>query len=236
MCTVSYVHIHDTVIITSNRDENILRETAREPAIYHVGDKKLMYPSDPKAGGTWFAAGAVLLNGAFTKHRSSPPYQRSRGLVLLDIAAAVDSVCFFNESNLSNIEPFTVITFNREFLYELRWDGHRKFVKELSRSGDYIWSSVTLYSDDVIAHRKQLFDEFSAIETNKSPETIFAFHNHNNNDTENGFVIDRNTGMKTFSITQAVINPDSLIFTHADLMKNSRYSHKLLLQEAKINS
>ncbi|MFM6926077.1 MAG: NRDE family protein, partial [Ferruginibacter sp.] len=67
MCTVSFVRANDSVIITSNRDEHVLRENAAAPASHFVYGKKLVFPQDARAGGTWFAvadngAVAVLLN------------------------------------------------------------------------------------------------------------------------------------------------------------------------------
>ena len=73
MCTVSFVSVNGHIIITSNRDENIQRPTAAAPDFEMQGQKKIIFPKDAKAGGTWFAACsngavAVLLNGAFEKH------------------------------------------------------------------------------------------------------------------------------------------------------------------------
>lgn len=69
MCTVSFVATNDKIIITSNRDEKTVRPSAIPPRNYTVNGKKLIFPKDPKAGGTWFVANAdgtilVLLNGA----------------------------------------------------------------------------------------------------------------------------------------------------------------------------
>ena len=57
------------IIITSNRDEKIIRPNAIEPKAYHLNNKKVIFPKDNKAGGTWYAIDEhsnvlVLLNGA----------------------------------------------------------------------------------------------------------------------------------------------------------------------------
>ena len=70
--------------------ENIQRENAAAPDFHILPNKKIIFPKDAKAGGTWFAAAdtgviAVLLNGAFKKHIAQPPYRKSRGLILLEI-------------------------------------------------------------------------------------------------------------------------------------------------------
>jgi len=232
MCTVSFVSVKDSIIITSNRDEHIQRETAAAPDFEMLGEKKIIFPKDAKAGGTWFAAGnngavVVLLNGAFVKHTSSPPYRKSRGLILLDIIEADDPYSFFKEMNLLNIEPFTVILYQSVSLYELRWDGDNKHEKKLNAVGKYIWSSATLYTDEVIAERKNKFDQFIQANTDITAGSIFDFHNSNQGDAENGFIINRDTGMKTFSITQAIIGTDLVDFYHTDLLQDRQYEEIL---------
>ena len=224
----------DAVIITSNRDEHIQRKTAAAPAFHLLPNKKIIFPKDAKAGGTWFAAAgngvvAVLLNGAFIKHIARPPYRKSRGLVLLDIIEAADPFLFFKEIDLHNIEPFTVILFQAATLRELRWDGNDKHEKLLDSSANYIWSSATLYSDEVINVRKNLFDQFIKTAKNLTVESIHVFHRYNHGDDENGFVINRQTGMKTFSITQAVIKKDTIKFLHTDLLQHQQFEETLVL-------
>lgn len=237
MCTVSFVPLKDAVIITSNRDEHIQRKTAAAPGIHLLANKKIIFPKDAKAGGTWFAATdkgvvAVLLNGAFVKHIARPPYRKSRGLVLLDIIEADDPFLFFKEIDLDNIEPFTVILLQAGTLYELRWDGRKKYEKLMDTSGNHIWSSATLYSDEVISIRKNLFDQFIKTEKNLTVEAIHDFHGYNHGDDENGFVINRQTGLRTFSITQAVVKNDGVTFLHNDLLQHQQFAKTLLINQA----
>ena len=232
MCTVSFVSANGNIIITSNRDENIQRPTAAAPDFEMQGQKKIIFPKDAKAGGTWFAACsngavAVLLNGAFVKHIPTPPYRKSRGLVLLDIIEAAEPYDFFTGMNLHQIEPFTVILYQPGTLHELRWDGNNKHDKLLAVSGNYIWSSATLYTDEVIEERKNKFDDFINSEKKITAGLIHDFHNTNHGDDENGFIINRETGMKTFSITQAIISSDKIDFIHTDLLQHQQYEEIL---------
>ena len=55
--------------------------------------EKIIFPKDPKAGGTWYAIDEfgtilVLLNGADEKHKVQLPYRKSRGLIVLDIISS----------------------------------------------------------------------------------------------------------------------------------------------------
>lgn len=93
MCTVSFVATNDKIIITSNRDEKTVRPSAIPPRNYTVNGKNIIFPKDPKVGGTWFVANAdgailVLLNGADEKHEMQLSYRKSRGLIVLDMISS----------------------------------------------------------------------------------------------------------------------------------------------------
>ncbi len=240
MCTVSYVSHSGRSFITSNRDEHIGRQTAYAPVFESINNKKIIFPKDAKAGGTWFAASeegvvAVLLNGAFVKHIPMPPYRKSRGLVLLDIISADKPFGLIANIDLQQIEPFTLILQQQDRLIELRWDGDRKHEMELDTLGNYIWSSATLYSEKIIHHRKELFNRFMTAEEKPAAEMIAAFHSNNHNDDENGFIINRSSGMKTFSITQAIVQPGKIDFRHNDLLANREFEETMYIRPALIN-
>jgi uncharacterized protein with NRDE domain len=238
MCTVSFIAA--AKILTSNRDEHIQRKNALAPVVETINNKKIIFPKDAKAGGTWFAASeagiiAVLLNGAFVKHIPTPPYRKSRGLVVLEVVSAGEPLSFFTQMNLDNIEPFTLILYQQDQLNELRWDGNKKYRKELDSAGNYIWSSATLYSDEVIERRKKLFDRFIETDKQLTESMIEAFHSSNKQDEENGFIINRSSGMKTFSITQASIKCGNISFRHTDLLNNQVFDHTMHSGTALIN-
>lgn len=240
MCTVSFVQGKNSVIITSNRDEHAGRANAAAPAFYFSNDKKIIFPKDAKAGGTWFTAGenglvAVLLNGAFKAHIAKPPYRKSRGLILLAIVEAHDPYHFFKQMNLHNIEPFTIVLYQSGCLHELRWDGRIKHELKLSSTGNYIWSSATLYTNEVMEKRENLFYRFIGSLENVTEVMVHDFH-ADSNDNENGFIINRQTGMKTFSITQAVIKKEQIKFLHSDLILQKVFEENLIINQAAIQS
>ncbi|WP_350292952.1 NRDE family protein [uncultured Croceitalea sp.] len=225
MCTVSFIPKKDSFIITSNRDEHISRSPAYQPKTEIINGVKVVFPQDPKAGGTWFAineknVAVVLLNGAFENHKSTGNYKKSRGLVVLDIVSHNNPQAYLDEINLTNIEPFTVIVVQQNKLVELRWDGGDKFIKSLDSSECYIWSSTTLYNKVVIKNREELFLKFldnSVINT----ASIVDFHSNNHQDFQNGFIIDRASGLKTFSVTQVVLEKEKISLKHIDLLDNN---------------
>jgi hypothetical protein len=240
MCTVSFVRVNDAVIITSNRDEHIQRENAAAPGFHILANKKIIFPKDARAGGSWFAVAdngvvLVLLNGAFKKHISQPPYRKSRGLILLEIIEADEPVSFFKALNLDKIEPFTIILYQPDLLHDLRWDGEQKHEKKLNISGNYIWSSSTLYTDAIITLRENLFEQFMLSPAGITASDIHDFHASSNGDHENGFIINRQTGMKTFSITQAVVHCNTVNFLHTDLLQQKQYAETIPVNQAAIN-
>lgn len=224
MCTVSFIASGGKRLITSNRDEHISRPLALRPQEETIGSVKVLFPKDPKAGGTWFALNengsvAVLLNGGFVNHVPTGNYARSRGLVLLDVIGSEQPYELLQEMELINIEPFTLVLFNGSLL-EFRWDGHQKYYRPLDVTKNHIWSSATLYKDEVIEHRRNLFQKFLDGKSKITASSVVDFHSNNHDDFENGFIIDRATGLKTFSVTQAVLDEEEIVMRHMDLLND----------------
>ena len=213
--------------MTSNRDEHVSRPLAFEPKEETIGSVKVLFPKDPKAGGTWFALNelghvGVLLNGAFVRHQHKGPYAKSRGLILLDVIASMEPELQLQKMDLHQIEPFTLVLLNGNLL-EFRWDGNQKYFRPLDKSKNHIWSSATLYSDEVIARRAEMFDDFLKEQDQIQASDVVDFHSNNHEDFENGFIIDRETGLKTFSVTQAVIDQEGMLLRHFDLIDGKTY-------------
>ncbi len=229
MCTVSFISRNNSYFITSNRDEHISRPNAFEPREEIINSVKVLFPKDPKAGGTWFALNghgvvAVLLNGAFIRHKSTGKYAKSRGVVVLEVISAPSPILFLKEMDLDNVEPFTLVLFDGQTLIELRWDGTLKHFKPLDKTEDYIWSSVTLYDDDAIQRRNSHFTDFVNADMDITASKIVDFHSNNHDDYENGFIIDRESGLKTFSVTQVVLGSEVSVLQHLDLLNDKKYT------------
>src|SRR4030095_8742061 len=170
MCTVTYIPTGEKKFITSNRDEKTFREKALQPKSHLLDDVRLIYPKDGEAGGSWIALNengnvAVLLNGGFEKHISKPPYRKSRGLVFLDIIKHTSPAKYFLDVDLFKIEPFTIVLFEQNKLIECRGTEEEKFCKELDQLKPHIWSSATLYDENIRKKREQWFKQW----LNKNP-------------------------------------------------------------------
>jgi hypothetical protein len=71
MCTVSFVK--PILKLLLRQIGTVTRPSAIAPKNYTVNGKNVIYPKDPKAGGTWYVVDEngtvlVLLNGAEEKH------------------------------------------------------------------------------------------------------------------------------------------------------------------------
>lgn len=230
MCTVSFVAVNDKVIITSNRDEAVLRP-ALAPETYLLNNKKITFPKDPKAGGTWYAANEngtvlVLLNGADEKHRHRPPYSRSRGLIVLEIISSDASILHWDAIDLEGVEPFTLVLYEDSKLYQLRWNEIEKSRVDLEADQPHIWSSTTLYPKEIREQRSEWFYRFMETNEDITETELFNFHRYTeNSNTQNGLIINRNDALKTLTITQSIIKDKTLKMVHYDLILQTETSH-----------
>lgn len=229
MCTVSFVCSNDKIIITSNRDEKIVRPSAIPPQNYILKGKNIIYPKDPKAGGTWYAVDEkgtvlVLLNGADEKHEVQLPYRKSRGQIVLEMISDASPKEFWKQIDLDNIEPFTLILFQEEELFQLRWNGVEKTIMNLDIHENYVWSSSTLYSHEIREKRAKWFYAFLEDHQEIDQGKMLDFHRNTETDNnEHGLVINRNNELKTLSITQSVIGKNEASMYHLDLITDKEY-------------
>lgn len=233
MCTVTFVHSRNNILITSNRDEQVLR-LATEPRHYLINNKNLFFPKDPKAGGTWYVVDEqsnvmVLLNGAAEKHRWNPPYRRSRGLIVLDLFSAPSALLAWPQIDLQDIEPFTLVLYQDKKLYQLRWDGSAKSKLELNPAENHIWSSSTLYPEAIRAERAQWFASFLENKSEVRLDDMFQFHRYTeSSNSQNGLVINRNDRLRTLSITQSIIEQNKTTVIHLDLIEERETTNTFL--------
>ncbi|MGC4101831.1 NRDE family protein [Ferruginibacter sp.] len=234
MCTVSYVPIKDGYVFTFNRDEDPNRYTPHFITRQKLLQKEIFYAKDNKAGGTWFATdslgnAAMLFNGAFTRHQKKTGYAKSRGVILLQLVAAQNMLDYFDNENMHTIEPFSIILFENKNLYRLVWDGMNKHVLPMQETNAHIFSSATLYEENIQQLRKEWLAEFMQQQIINS-EALLHFHsNYKNTDKQNGMVIERPGGCSTLSISQAVITQQATVIKHVDLKTGMQYQQQILL-------
>lgn len=221
MCTVSFLPTESGILLASNRDEQTTRPRASRPREYNIKGQRLLFPKDAKASGTWIAIHenggiAVLFNGAFKKHQPVYPYLKSRGLVFLDLVNQGDFQENYGKIDLSQIEPFSILFYQEERLWENRWDGEKKWSRQVDPSLPQLWASATLYDHDQISARKQLLDSW--LRKNPQPSAIDLLQFQSGS-----LSIDPRPGMQTVSSTCIQLNKKKAIMEYLDL-RESEYS------------
>lgn len=227
MCTVTFIPDQSgSFFITSNRDEASQRQ-AIAPEIHTTSSSvQLLYPKDPLAGGSWIATGdnritCCLLNGAFTKHHHSPPYRKSRGLILLEWTQIGNTNELIHQFNLDGIEPFTILFFDEKItsLNEMRWDGKTLHHQKLDPDKSHILASATLYDEATVQWREKAFTEWFEKQNGIfNVNTIMKFHKTTGKgDSENDFIMHRRM-VQTLSVTCIEITPAGKNMIYEDLI------------------
>ncbi|MFC2112690.1 NRDE family protein [Bacteroidota bacterium] len=243
MCTVTYLPLSpEGFVLTSTRDEKSIRKPALPPRQYEIHDKKVFFPKDPDAGGTWIAVSEgdyslCLLNGGFQIHESKPPYRMSRGLLLLDFYECNDVKGFLDAYDFQGIEPFTLIiaAHSQPTLDELRWDGEQIHHRSMDPGIPGIWSSVTLYPDEVIHMREEWFHEWLLKEPEFNIAEAVIFHKKaGTGDTQNDILMNRNE-VRTVSITSVFRNPSQTEIFYEDIITGRTYHQNISGERLLVN-
>lgn len=232
MCTATYLPLGPTgFILTHSRDEKAIRPAARPPKAFRIGEQVVTFPQDPQGQGTWIAASdqttVCLLNGAFTRHQHQPPYgngrpKHSRGLVIPHFFAYPSVESFSATYDFEGIEPFTLLIIEAgqrpgRRLVELRWNGRRLFKTEKDACQPHIWSSVTLYTTDVIQKRKGWFWDWVRQHPDPSVGDIRRFHQSaGDGDPANSLRMNRQNGLLTISLTSVADQDEAVAMIYED--------------------
>ncbi len=235
MCTVSFLPLNKTdFILTSSRDIPFSREKASHPKKYIEDGVKLSYPKDGKAGGSWIGTSSknrliCLLNGGYVFHKPLASYKKSRGLIVKELLKTDDIREGLNAIDLINVEQFTliIVDWNEDLkLIEFVWDGEEKHLK-VKEQKPQIWSSSTLYDDEVKKLRWNWFDAWQN-KNEITQENILKFHHTAGiGDPKIDIMMDRKNG-GTVSITSINKVKDSLAMVYEDVRDHTK--SKLIIE------
>lgn len=224
MSTVTYLPYKDKIFITCNRDERASKAGALAPSVHKFDSGKVLCPQDIE-GGTWIGIhnngnAMVMLQGAFAPHIRKDIYRKNREVVFLEIFDADNPVKQFNEADLHDIEPFTLIVWLKQngTLWEIRWDEYEKFVTSLAADMPNMWSSVTLFDHDMIAKRKKWFDDWRLSQDLITGDGIRYFHEHGGEGFERMNLNINKGATHTLSITGIEISEDRSVMYYHDLI------------------
>ena len=131
---------------------------------------------------------------------------------------------------MEDIEPFTLIVWTDNNLFQLVWDGSQRHRIRLDETLPYIWSSATLYNTYAKAKREELFQNWIAMNPPVSKLSLLNFFKSYKDD-KNGFMINRNEATKTlsFSFIELRRNNDALM-SYYDFSNYSYSTAKIELQ------
>jgi hypothetical protein len=122
--------------------------------------------------------------------------------MLLELLESPDIIAAFHGYDLQDIEPFTLISAALSGLWELRWDGHTRFIRALNQRESHIWSSSTLYDATVRKRREAWFHGWKSSPEPANLEKILNFHRFaGDGDSNYDVVMNRNDIVRTVSIT-----------------------------------
>lgn len=177
----------------------------------------------------------VMVSGAFAPHIRKDEYKKSRGIVFLDIFDSDNPVKAFNEIDLQDIEPFTLVVWLKQngTLWEMRWDEYEKFVTSLPADMPNMWSSVTLFDEAMIQRRRKWFDEWRLAQDNITGESIRWFHEHGGEGFERLNLNLNNGATNTLSITGIEISEDRSVMYYHDLMTGEQTINGWLFADEK---
>ncbi|NNF01694.1 MAG: hypothetical protein HKN22_03345 [Bacteroidia bacterium] len=237
MCTVSFLPLSNSgFILTSSRDEAFDRASASFPFTKSIAlHQEVVYPLDPQGTGTWVASSknstVCLLNGAQVKHKHRPPYRHSRGLVVTGFYEYENAKDFYENFDLHDIEPFTLLMLehqNKDLVFnELLWDGNEKVIRSVDTSNPNIWSSVTLYTDEVISERRSWFKDWLKENKNYDVEKIRNFHHFGGSgNDEISIKMKRGSKLGSLSITSILKSNTDQAMYYEDLEKDDLTTYK----------
>ena len=231
MCTVTYIPTKKGFIFTSNRDEQPSRKTIK-PSYYTEDGVNLFYPKDEVAGGTWIGVSeqkrlVCLLNGGFVYHDPKLKFPKSRGVVVKTLLKTNDLFAEMNHLDLTGVAPFTLIAVdwkNDCKVYELVWCREKKKVKELDANTSNIWSSSTLYTDEMKELRKEWFKNNQLDGDDVKVSEVLGFHQNKTLGEETTSPKMKRDVVETISTTMVVKENADVSMSYYDYTSNEELS------------
>lgn len=236
MCTVVFIPNTNKMFFASLRDESPLRPTAITPELFNIDNLTILSPRDALAGGTWLGINdhkniIILLNGGFEKHEQKKDYRKSRGLIVSELLQSEMPIIDWELMKMHGIEPFTLIVWSDKILFKLIWDGSIKHRVKLDSKVPHIFSSSTLYSPNAKKDREELFQNWIAMNPPITKLSLLKFFN-SVNDSENGFIMNRNEKVKTLSYSFIELTNNAIAeLNYYDLQNFSHAQKKIHMKE-----
>lgn len=215
----------------SLRDENPQRLKSSIPITTEKSGMKFLSPLDPLGGGTWIGVNMkgcviILLNGAFENHKRKSDYPKSRGLIVTELLSTEMPVVEWSLMDLDHIEPFTLLVWTEEKLFQLVWDGEEKHRILKDHRQAHIWSSSTLYNIEAKTIREKCFQNWIAMNPPISKLTVLDFFK-SFTDNKIGFIMNRNGVVQTLSYSFVALHHHRAEMDYYDFQSYTHHQKKL---------
>jgi hypothetical protein len=227
-CLTIYRNLDNEYIFTHNRDESLLRPLGNNQINgITIGQKTVYMPKDPVSNGTWIATNgemtAAILNGYKVAHVKESNYKASRGIIIPYLFEKDSIALFSNQFDPAGFEPFTLLVYHKsEGLYEFGWDNSQLVKTKLDGQNSYIYSSTTLYNDEVINKRSLLFQNFTKHSINA--EDLWKLHVKSGTNYHDYFNVKYNDHIQTVSTSQVVLGPKPIFKYHQHISDSNPHS------------
>ena len=113
----------------------------------------------------------------------------------------------------------------------MRWDEEKTHIKPLDIEQSYIWSSATLYPQDIKEKRVSWFESWKNTKPNYERNSILDFHkNAGDGDPLNDIIMNRGGVVQTVSITSIVKANGHIDMQYIDLINDQIKQTKIAVQ------
>jgi hypothetical protein len=222
VCTVSWVQQPGGYHLLANRDEKRTRGRAFPPAIRECGGVRYVAPIDSDCGGTWIAANefgvsVCLLNGDAGTQNPLPAPQRSRGLLLRELAwgtTGADCLLSLSQLDLSPYAPFVLLILEPDRPAILaEWSRQRLIVDPAAAQ-----MPLTSSSFDSCGVRRFRLDEYArraGIAGRVDPALLYDFHASHGASPDSYSPCMHREDAETVSFSWVVVTRDEVRFLYS---------------------
>ena len=130
---------------------------------------------------------------------------------------------FYQEHDFSAYEPFTLIVYEQQRLYQIVHNPSETFITEMDAREHQIWSSTKLYNSNTRAERSSNFRHWLATKPVLSAQALRDFHLRGSNQMNfQGFKLKIDNLIETVSLTQVSCQAEGSQMHYANLLANTQ--------------
>jgi len=219
MCTVTIVPTNRQTVITMSRDELIEREEDAPILLNLSDDIRAWYPVDSVSGGTWCGINnyGLVLTILNRYQETNPHASVSRGKIISTLLIHTNIQSCLNtleKLHLIDFMPFSLLLVQGCVLIKVVWNGVEMDVVVESYAKPFFITSSSIELESVTAWRKREFDNLIFTNMNISPQLLMNFHTTSSKDNPSYSVNMSRKGRHTKSITQFVVDNESINVEH----------------------